>query len=190
MSNFGEDEPVTFKVVLTSDAAIKEVPLTTSTTKLMELKQILAKDDYFGSKAPVRRQRLFHLGRELKSGGRSLCNLGLGKFNNRILHLYIRPGVDGNEKGEKATGDGAGSRKRNRATSQQQPTQACSRQRQMESNGLRERNVMQEGSSITSQQPHSTTANSNNSNNNNNNNIAIDLVDSSDDDEVEIIEVL
>ena len=158
----------------------------------MELKHILAKDDYFGSKAPVRRQRLFHLGRELKSGGRSLCNLGLGKFNNRILHLYIRPGVDGNEKGEKAiVGEraAAGSRKRNRATSQQQPTQECSRQRQMESNGFTELNAMQEGSLITSQQPHSITANSN-SNNNNNNNIAIDLLDSSDDDEVEIIEVL
>jgi Ubiquitin family len=33
-------------------------------------------------------QRLFHLGRELKSGGRSLSALGIGRFHNFILHLH------------------------------------------------------------------------------------------------------
>lgn len=33
-------------------------------------------------------QRLFHLGRELKSGGRSLFALGVGKFHNYCLHLH------------------------------------------------------------------------------------------------------
>ena len=32
------------------------------------------------------------MGRELKSCGRSLHTLGLGKFNNHVLHLHVRPG--------------------------------------------------------------------------------------------------
>jgi hypothetical protein len=39
----------------------------------------------------VEHQRIFHLGRELKSGGRSLLKLGLGRFNNHVLHLHIPP---------------------------------------------------------------------------------------------------
>ena len=39
---------------------------------------------------PVNRhhQRLFHLGRELKSGRKSLLSLGVGKFDNFLLHLH------------------------------------------------------------------------------------------------------
>lgn len=33
-------------------------------------------------------QRLFHLGRELKSGGRSLSALGIGRYHNFTLHLH------------------------------------------------------------------------------------------------------
>ena len=37
----------------------------------------------------IDRQRIFYLGRELKSGGRSLRKLGLGtRFHNRILHWH------------------------------------------------------------------------------------------------------
>jgi hypothetical protein len=75
----------------------QQISLAISSTKLSELKDLLANEEHFGAKAPVRRQRLFYLGRELKSGGRSLCNLGLGKFNNRILHLCIRPAAKGDE---------------------------------------------------------------------------------------------
>jgi hypothetical protein len=39
---------------------------------------------------PIERnhQRLFHLGRELKSGGRSISALGIGRFHNFTLHLH------------------------------------------------------------------------------------------------------
>jgi hypothetical protein len=33
-------------------------------------------------------QRLFHLGRELKTGNRSLEKLGVGRFSNYTLHLH------------------------------------------------------------------------------------------------------
>lgn len=33
-------------------------------------------------------QRLFYLGREVKSGGRSLSKIGIGKFDNYTLHLH------------------------------------------------------------------------------------------------------
>jgi len=55
-------------------------------SKLAELKAQLAQE--FGGK--VEEQRLFHLGRELKTAKRSLYHLGLGqKYGNRILHLHL-----------------------------------------------------------------------------------------------------
>lgn len=187
---------VKFKVVMTSNAATKEVALATSSTKLSELKEMLANDKYFGSKAPVRRQRIFYLGRELKSGGRSLCNLGLGKFNNRILHLYIRPAVDASEKSSttdqvsnsrEEVSAVARTRKRNRDTSPS-ARQFC---RHEHANDTVECNDVNEGRVNPGARAYSSTSRpvAFSSNLSGANNLAIDLVDSSDDD-VEIIEVL
>lgn len=188
----------------------QQVSLATSSTKLSELKNILANDEHFGSKAPVRRQRIFYLGRELKSGGRSLCNLGLGKFNNRILHLYIRPATDGEdettEDENNKDGNGAaleedstavGARKRNRAGSPS-TQQYTSRQRntsssttEMNDNINEDRIYVGNDNGSSTSRPVASTSNHSMANN-----LAIDLVDSSDegevddddDDEVEIIE--
>mmetsp|Transcript_13189 Transcript_13189/g.24757 ORF Transcript_13189/g.24757 Transcript_13189/m.24757 type:complete len:251 (+) Transcript_13189:219-971(+) len=87
-----DDDVIKFKVIRTSDALRKEVSLPLS-TKLSAFKASLATENHFGlSGAPVERQRIFYMGRELKSGGRSLASLGLGKFDNNVLHLHIRPG--------------------------------------------------------------------------------------------------
>jgi hypothetical protein len=60
-------------------------------SKLGELKDELGSEDFFGPLSP-NHQRLFYLGRELKTKGRSLSQLGLGRFkSNRILHLHVRP---------------------------------------------------------------------------------------------------
>ena len=173
-----------------------QISVATASTKLSELKNLLASDEYFGSKAPVKRQRLFYLGRELKSGGRSLCNLGLGKFNNRILHLYVRPSTnnENNEivgKDKRAKEDGckaAEARKRNRTTESQSSTQECRRQRyENVTNNNRNEERIEEGNGNSSSRSQPVAARSNYSMANN---LTIDLVDSSDDDEVEIIEVL
>lgn len=165
---------------------------------MSELKQILANEEHFGSKAPVRRQRIFHLGRELKSGGRSLCNLGLGKFNNRILHLNIRPAVDGAD--ETAEGEidsstqeegsaAVGARKRGRAASPPTQQQNC-RQRHAGNtsgaDGINEarRNGGNDNAFSTGRPPVVPGSNRSMANN-----VAIDLVDSSDEDEVEVIEI-
>jgi hypothetical protein len=64
-------------------------------TKLGELKDELGSEDFFGPLSP-NHQRLFYLGRELKTKGRSLSQLGLGRFkSNRILHLHVRPEYGG-----------------------------------------------------------------------------------------------
>jgi len=213
MSHSTENEFIKFTVVMASDAATKEVSLATSSTKLFELKDLLANEEHFGAKAPVRRQRLFYLGRELKSGGRSLCNLGLGKFNNRILHLCIRPAAKGDDDDENKNKDddnsdsdalddegstAIGARKRNRAgesaLSSTQPY-TTSRQRRISSNITAMNDIDDDkdridtgnndyGSSSTSRPVASTT--SNHSIMANNNNLAIDLVDSSSDDDDEV----
>ena len=53
---------------------------------LNELKDEISRSDL----GPIDRnyQRLFHLGRELKSGGRSLSRLGIGRFHNFVVHLH------------------------------------------------------------------------------------------------------
>jgi len=59
-------------------------------TKLGELKEDLGTDELFG---PISsdHQRLFFLGRELKSKNRSLQKLGLDRHpKNRVLHLHVK----------------------------------------------------------------------------------------------------
>jgi len=158
VGSLAEGRMVNYTVMMMSDAAKKEIPLAIASTKLSELKEMLAHEAYFGpSVAPVPRQRLFHMGRELKSGGRLLCNLGLGKFNNRMLHLQIRP----------TAAEGA-SRKRPLAGVSQQPTeQQQQHHRQPHANN----NNHEDGTD------------SGNRNDSAGNAVAIDLVDSDDDDD-------
>lgn len=60
--------------------------------KLGELKEALGENDYFGPLSVEQEQRIFYLGRELKSAGRTLLKLGLGqKYNNHVLHVHITP---------------------------------------------------------------------------------------------------
>jgi len=182
-SNSTEDEIVKFTVIRTSDAARKEVEMSISCTKLIDLKKKLAEDKYFGSKkAPVKRQRIFYLGRELKSGGRSLSNLGLGKFNNNILHLYIRPGKDGDDDDDDDNNNNNKDIKEVSTATASAPPRKRRRKAERDED-YTERNRQQ-------QQQHNIHSRTSNTNANN----AIDLLDSSDDDddddEVEIIEVL
>ena len=154
---------------------------------------MLAQNEYFGARAPVERQRLFHLGRELKSGGRSLCNLGLGRFNNRIIHLCLRPESGKSSSNKSATETTAGSRKRNREASTQQQSDRRPLQRSNPSETI---DIYNEHIDPLSTNPLSSAStrpvvSTNNASNTvgTNSAIAIDLVDSSDD-EVEVIEVL
>jgi len=169
-----EDEIVKFTIIMTSDAARKEITMPISSTKLVDLKHKLAEDKYFGSKvAPVNRQRIFYLGRELKSGGRSLSNLGLGKYSNKILHLYIRPGKDeeNDDKDIKEVFSTASSpRKRRRTAAREQNISSTSRRDTINNNSL--------SSTVRSASTHLDNT--------------IEILESSDDDEdeVEIIEVL
>ena len=54
--------------------------------------------------------RLFHLGRELKSSGRSLSALGIGRFDNYLVHMASGGVADG-----KANGGGATSGRKRKA---------------------------------------------------------------------------
>eukprot|EP00567_Pseudictyota_dubia_P015303 CAMPEP_0197442840 /NCGR_PEP_ID=MMETSP1175-20131217/8761_1 /TAXON_ID=1003142 /ORGANISM="Triceratium dubium, Strain CCMP147" /LENGTH=155 /DNA_ID=CAMNT_0042973389 /DNA_START=242 /DNA_END=709 /DNA_ORIENTATION=+ len=71
--------------VLRTDATRAQVTLPITAT-LNNLKDAISST----SLGPIERehQRLFHLGRELKSGGRSLGALGFGKHDNFLVHLH------------------------------------------------------------------------------------------------------
>lgn len=69
-------------------------------TKLGELKSTFAHE--FGHSSDAR-QRLFYMGRELKSGGRSLSKLGLGKSSNNVLHMHV---LDANRKSSSTSTSG------------------------------------------------------------------------------------
>lgn len=72
-------------VLRTSDASRIEIKLSLSET-LNALKDSISQTNL----GPIQRghQRLFHLGRELKTGGRTLRALGFGKHNNFLVHLH------------------------------------------------------------------------------------------------------
>jgi hypothetical protein len=75
--------------------------------KLGDLKETLAEE--FGVSSDSK-QRLFYMGRELKSGGRSLSKLGLGKFSNQnnILHMHLPPSSSTSKEDTKDTTGGGG----------------------------------------------------------------------------------
>ena len=67
-------------------------------------------------------QRIFYMGRELKSGGRSLLKLGLGRFNNNVLHVHIPPAAP---EERKATGNGTKRRRVAKQPQQQGTVSQC-----------------------------------------------------------------
>eukprot|EP00934_Nitzschia_sp_Nitz4_P001085 Nitzschia sp. Nitz4//scaffold39_size137210//29428//29946//NITZ4_003190-RA/size137210-augustus-gene-0.180-mRNA-1//1//CDS//3329550356//1085//frame0 len=76
----------TFLVIRTSDAKRKEISVSLA-TKLAQLKDTILKTF---DEPPETVQRLFYMGRELKSAGRSLQKLGLGKSGpHNVLHMHI-----------------------------------------------------------------------------------------------------
>jgi hypothetical protein len=70
---------------------------------LNDLKDKINGSDDFG---PLSRddQRIFHLGRELKTGGRSLSALGVGRFKCFTVHLLAKSGSS-NKKSKKGKND-------------------------------------------------------------------------------------
>lgn len=75
----------TVTVLRTSDSQKREIEVPLSSS-LNNLKDQISSSEW----GPICRdhQRLFHLGRELKSGRKSLTSLGVGKFDNFLLHLH------------------------------------------------------------------------------------------------------
>jgi len=73
-------------VIRSADAKMGKITIPLSST-LNGLKDAIHSNHTLG---PLRRdqQRLFHLGRELKSGNRSLSALGIGKHNVFSVHLH------------------------------------------------------------------------------------------------------
>jgi hypothetical protein len=60
---------------------------------LSALKTVIAASSKLG-KIPTQHQRVFHLGREFKTSGRSLENLGVGRFGVNVVHVFstVPPG--------------------------------------------------------------------------------------------------
>mmetsp|Transcript_17755 Transcript_17755/g.27183 ORF Transcript_17755/g.27183 Transcript_17755/m.27183 type:complete len:197 (+) Transcript_17755:119-709(+) len=85
-------ELVTLTLLRTSDAHRDKIQIPLSST-LNHLRDVIDNSS-LGPLHPSR-QRLFHLGRELKSGRRSLATLGLGRYKNHLVHVYRRPQHDG-----------------------------------------------------------------------------------------------
>jgi hypothetical protein len=56
-------------------------------TSLKDLKAAIASSATLGQIKP-NHQRLFHMGRELKTNGRSLEGLGVGKYGVYVIHLH------------------------------------------------------------------------------------------------------
>lgn len=79
------DNVVSLTVLRTSDGQRSEIEMPLSAT-LVDLKDKISSSDL----GPIDRdhQRLFHLGRELKTAKRSLEALSVGRFNNYLLHLH------------------------------------------------------------------------------------------------------
>jgi len=80
------DSNITVTVLRSTDGLRHEVILPHAAT-LDNLKSLISTKTPFG---PIEKkhQRLFHLGREFKSGKRSLVSLGFGNYENFLVHLH------------------------------------------------------------------------------------------------------
>ena len=61
-----------------------------SVTTLKQVKVAIAASEKLGQ-IPIAQQRIFHLGRELKTLGRSLETLGVGRMGFTVLHVHAAP---------------------------------------------------------------------------------------------------
>lgn len=78
--------PVLSYIILSLSIYLSQFTIPSSST-LATLKTKINSDPNLGP-IPHTQQRLFHLGRELKSSNRSLEALGIGKFNVFTIHLH------------------------------------------------------------------------------------------------------
>eukprot|EP00545_Synedropsis_sp_CCMP1620_P012741 CAMPEP_0119009734 /NCGR_PEP_ID=MMETSP1176-20130426/4570_1 /TAXON_ID=265551 /ORGANISM="Synedropsis recta cf, Strain CCMP1620" /LENGTH=156 /DNA_ID=CAMNT_0006962303 /DNA_START=317 /DNA_END=787 /DNA_ORIENTATION=- len=88
-------------VLRSCDAEKIQLEVCLATTTLADLKNSIShaflqhhppktQKDAVNENTVHQNQRIFHLGRELKSSGRSLEKLGIGRFrNNMVLHLHL-----------------------------------------------------------------------------------------------------
>lgn len=80
-------------ILRSSNAEKLQLNVSLAHTTLADIKNMIANEhaallDCIGTTPS--QQRIFHLGRELKSGGRTLEKLGVGRYrNNTILHLHV-----------------------------------------------------------------------------------------------------
>lgn len=124
-----DQETATIVVLRASDAKKVKFEMNMSDS-LNDLKDNIDGSPEFG---PLSRanQRIFHLGRELKTGGRSLSVLGIGRFKVFTVHMMPKQLPEGNANGGKAgkdevvevVGKRRGSRSRGRNPPQQQQQQ-------------------------------------------------------------------
>mmetsp|Transcript_31354 Transcript_31354/g.62139 ORF Transcript_31354/g.62139 Transcript_31354/m.62139 type:complete len:194 (-) Transcript_31354:126-707(-) len=77
-----DSEGLSATILQSGDGQKREIAVSVKTT-LRELKILI--QNVFNIEPSG--QRLFYLGRELKSNGRSLGNIGFGNYNNTFIHL-------------------------------------------------------------------------------------------------------
>jgi len=83
-SRGGEESTLTL-TVLRSSGERDEISASFDQS-LRDLKSVIAKSSKLG-RIPTNHQRLFHLGRELKTSGRTLEALGIRRFGVTVLHV-------------------------------------------------------------------------------------------------------
>lgn len=99
-----EQEEATIVVLRTSDAKRVEIKMSLAAS-LNNLKGLISAHDDLGPLLK-KNQRIFHLGRELKTAGGSLEGLGVGRFQCFTVHLLAKGSVVAPEKvasGRRAT---------------------------------------------------------------------------------------
>mmetsp|Transcript_12462 Transcript_12462/g.15941 ORF Transcript_12462/g.15941 Transcript_12462/m.15941 type:complete len:189 (+) Transcript_12462:207-773(+) len=74
-------------IIRSSDGCKRKFSMPLSSSTLTTLKEKINSDPKLGPIKPTQ-QRLFHLGRELKSSNRSLEALGIGRFHVFTVHLH------------------------------------------------------------------------------------------------------
>ena len=186
------DDVADISIIRSSDGSKQIFSLPLSTTTLTTLKETINSDPTLGPIGPSN-QRLFHLGRELKSSNRSLETLGIGRFNVFTVHLHT--GIVTKTKclelldSDDEEGEGVGEQQKQAAASSANDNDDDDEVHVVDMTTTTATTAARSNRNRTT-----TTATTNNrrkhNKNNDNNNEVVDLLDDSDSDDDDVVEII
>ena len=187
------DDVADISIIRSSDGSKQTFSLPLSKTTLTTLKETINSDPTLGPIGPSN-QRLFHLGRELKSSNRSLETLGIGRFNVFTVHLHTGTVTKTKQclellESDDEEGEGVGEQRKQAAASSANNNDDDDEVHVVDMTTTTATTTSRSNRNRTTAATTTNNRRKHNKNNDNNNEV-VDLLDDSDSDDDDVVEII